>query len=252
MAKRQRNLFDMYAKANPNREIVEVPQSSTHTNNRLSDVQKANLEWKEAWFELYDWVHFDRELGRVFCKTCKEGGGKYIYARDGSSNVKISGLQDHAKSVEHKKLTWAKFGGKQVLKKQVTTANRLCDEAMISLLRAAYFVGKEGLSFHKFPSLCSLLLACKALLPEKLNHDEKACSEMVFVISCVITRNILDRVRDSPFFGLMIDESTDISVTGHLVVFATFLEGSLPFTCFLGLVWIERGQKDSLRILRLS
>ena len=54
----------------------------------------------------------DRKLGRIFCKTCKEGGDKYVYATDGSSNIKISGSQDHAKSIEHEKLTWTKFGGK--------------------------------------------------------------------------------------------------------------------------------------------
>ena len=67
---------------------------------------------------------------------------------------------------------------------------------MMCLFRAAYFIGKEGSSFHKFLSLCVLLLICKAFLPEKLYHDEKIFSEMVFAISCVITRNILDRVRD--------------------------------------------------------
>jgi hypothetical protein len=43
----------------------------------------------------------------------------------------------------------------------------------------------------------------------------------------------------------MIDESTNISVKGHLVVFATFLEGGLPLTCLLGLLWIVDGKKDS-------
>ena len=46
----------------------------------------------------------------------------------------------------------------------------------------------------------------------------------------------------------MIDESTDISVTLHLVVFAIFIEGSLPITCFFGLLCIEGGQMDSMNI----
>ena len=99
--------------------------------------------------------------------------------------------------------------------------------------------------FHKFPSLCNLLVSCKAPMTAKLYHDEKACGEMVFGISSVIQRKVLEKVRDSPFFGLMIDESTDISVQGHLVVFVTFLEASLPITCFLGLLWIVDGKKDS-------
>ena len=73
-------------------------------------------------------------------------------------------------------------------------------------------------------------------MTSKLYHDEKACGEMVFGISSVIQRKVLEKVRDSTFFGLMIHESTDISVQRHLVVFVTFLEASLSITCFLGLL----------------
>ena len=59
------------------------------------------------------------------------------------------------------------------------------------------------------------------------------------------SKKVLDRVRDSRFFGIMIDESTDISVTGHLVVFASFVEEGLPLCVFLGLLHIEEGKKDA-------
>ena len=81
-------------------------------------------------------------------------------------------------------------------------------------------------------------------MTSKLYHDKKTCGEMVFGISSVIQRKVLEKMRDSTFFGLMIDESTDISVQGHLVVFVTFLEASLSITCFLGLLWIVDGKKD--------
>jgi hypothetical protein len=61
----------------------------------------------------------------------------------------------------------------------------------------------------------------------------------------LVQKKILDRVRDSRFFGIMIDESTDISVTGHLVVFSSFVEKGLPLCVFLGLLHIEEGKKDA-------
>jgi hypothetical protein len=42
----------------------------------------------------------------------------------------------------------------------------------------------------------------------------------------------------------MIDDSTNISVKDHLVVFATFLEEGLPLTCLLELLWIFYGKED--------
>jgi hypothetical protein len=183
--------------------------------------------------------------GEFFGKICKVGGGKYVYANEGSSNIKISALQDHAKTNKHRKLAWAKHEGKKSLQKAMAAANHSCDEALLSLFRAAYFMGKETILFYKISSLYNLLISCKAPMTEKMYHDEKACNDMVFAISSVIQKQVLDRVRDSTFFGLMIDESTNISVKGHLVVFATFLEGVLPLTCFLGLLWIIDGKKDS-------
>ena len=56
-------------------------------------------------------------------------------------------------------------------------------------------------------------------------------------------KKIICRVRNSPFYGILIDESTDISVTGHLVVFATIIEEGVPMIVFLGLLEIEGGKK---------
>ena len=46
----------------------------------------------------------------------------------------------------------------------------------------------------------------------------------------------------------MIDESTDISVTGHLVEFTTIIEECVPLTVFLDLLEIE-GRKKMLVLL---
>ena len=61
-------------------------------------------------------------------------------------------------------------------------------------------------------------------------------------MSNVIKKNIC-RIRNSPFYGILIDESTDISITGHLVVFATIIEEGVPMIVFLGLLEIEGGKK---------
>jgi hypothetical protein len=64
-----------------------------------------------------------------------------VYASEGSTNVKVSTLQYHSKSNEHKKLSWAKHGGKKTMEKCVAQANRACDEAVMSLFKVVYFLG---------------------------------------------------------------------------------------------------------------
>ena len=104
------------------------------------------------------------------------------------------------------------------------------------IFKVAYFLGKETIVYCKFPALCELLLSVHANITTKLYHDEKACAEMLFYISKVVQKKILDRIRNSKFYGIMIDESTDVSVTGHIVVFACFVEEGLPVAVFLGLI----------------
>ena len=59
----------------------------------------------------------------------------------------------------------------------------------------------------------------------------------------MVIKKTLDRVRDSRFFGIMIDESTDLFVTCHLVVFASFIEEGLPLCIFFRLLHIEEGKE---------
>ena len=109
------------------------------------------------------------------------------------------------------------------MEKMMHQVTKSCDEALLTLFRAAYYLGRETIPFCKYSALCDLLLTCKSPITNGLYHDEKSCAEMIYCISIVIHKKNLDRIRDSKFFGLMIDESTDISSTGHVVVFGTFV-----------------------------
>ena len=56
------------------------------------DIKKANSDWKDCWYDMFDWIEFNQEMRRIFCKICKEGGGKFAFATDGSTYVKVSPL----------------------------------------------------------------------------------------------------------------------------------------------------------------
>ena len=108
----------------------------------------------------------------------------------------------------------------------------------MTLFKITHYVRKEFLLFSKFPTLCDLLLSINATIITKMYHDDKVCADIFVCISSVIQKKVLDRVRDSQFFGIMVDESTNIYVLGHLVMFATFLEDGVLTCVFLGLLHI--------------
>lgn len=55
----------------------------------------------------------------------------------------------------------------------------------------------------------------------------------------MVQKKVLDRIQDSGFFGSMIDESMDISVPDHFVVFASFVKEILSLCINIGLLHIK-------------
>ena len=102
--------------------------SNKHDKTRL---EIARENWKDSWYTLFDWIHFNYDEGRVFCKVCKEHGGKNVFANAGSVNVKVSAVQDHGKSKEHKHYVWVDQKGKRTMEKMVTATNKVCDDAVL-------------------------------------------------------------------------------------------------------------------------
>jgi len=99
------------------------------------------------------------------------------------------------------------------MEKAILQGQKACDEAVASLFRAAYFLGKQSLPYSKFSSLCKLLVTVKAPMTLSMYQDEKSCVDLMMCISVVIQKRVLARVKNSTFYGVMMDESTDISVT---------------------------------------
>jgi len=61
-------------------------------------------------------------------------------------------------------------------------------------------------------------------------------------------KKIICKVRNSPFFSIMIDESTNINAIGHLMIFATIIKEGLPVIVFLGLLLLQCDKKDTTTI----
>ena len=73
----------------------------------------------------------------------------------------------------------------------VGTAVRQIDRSGLPVRSTAI---NRCLPWHKFASLCELLVSCKTPITEKLYHHEKACVDMMFAIYTILQRQILDRV----------------------------------------------------------
>lgn len=68
----------------------------------------------------------------------------------------------------------------------------------------------------------------------------------------MVQKKVLDRIQDSGFFGSMIDESMDISVPDHFVVFASFVKEILSLCINIGLLHIKEEKKCIFNIWNIN
>ncbi|KAL2651800.1 hypothetical protein R1flu_019928 [Riccia fluitans] len=199
-------------------------------------IQRRLGEWKDYWYDEYDWLSFDRDQAQAFCKVCQACGSKGVFAVQGSINIQKSSWDDHEHSAEHKKRKLGFLVLHAQMDKAMATTRVRAEGSVMKLFYIAYWFGKENITFAKFPRICALLKCVGTDIPEKLYQCDKACASMIEHISKVISKRTLERIKKSPFYGIMVDESIDIEITFNLVIFVNFIENGQVQVCFLALV----------------
>ena len=63
------------------------------------------------------------------------------------------------------------------MEKMMHQVTKSCDEAFLTLFRAAYYLSRKTILFCKYSALCNLLLTCKSPITNGLYHGEKSCAE---------------------------------------------------------------------------
>ena len=128
---------------------------------------------------------------------------------------------------------------------------------MLGRFKCLYWLFKEELAHTtKFTSLVHL---AKLIGVEYLGSVEKGANvlytsrefvlETLQVTASVIRKPIFDTIRQSPFYSLLIDETTDMSVSKELIIdiYAKYLNTTLePPTPFIGIIQLQNGQADTI------
>ncbi|MCO5590901.1 hypothetical protein L7F22_044876 [Adiantum nelumboides] len=169
------------------------------------------------------------------------------FGKKGSVNIQHSAITEHVESRAHEDARYM-FGVKKVkIQDSMRKRKDVAMQGTKCLFASAYHVAKEDQAFAKFSATLDLLECCECphLMREYYQHD-KACAMFVQCISEDLLGKIVQRIKDACFFSLMMDESTDIGLDQHLVVYASFIEDFEPVTVFLGLLEIEEGTSQHL------
>ncbi|MCO5595873.1 hypothetical protein L7F22_049924 [Adiantum nelumboides] len=93
-------------------------------------------------------------------------------------------------------------------------------------------------------------------IPSNMYNNDKSCASFVHYIGKALELEYLTHVCQSPFFDILIDESTDISIEEHMIVYVSYIKDSEPNVSFLDLLEVtdrtSRGLFVSLRKLLID
>ncbi|GAQ86708.1 hypothetical protein KFL_003060070 [Klebsormidium nitens] len=186
---------------------------------------------------------------RLFCKTCREAKLKNDFTEGGSSSYRLHTLRKHAKSGDHRT---AQAADDRVARAgaihQAAAAQASEAEAKLhNNIALAYWLCWELLPFLKMASLCDLF---KQRGFDKLHHKHQArdaCKEFAEAASDVLSEEESEDVKRSPFFGLIVDESTSMSVDEHMIAYVVFMKGATVVVRFVELVQVAATTAVSLK-----
>ena len=125
-----------------------------------------------------------------------------------------------------------KDGGIAMALQRVISAHR---KAFIVALKSMYFLNHQEIPHTtNFVPLLELGESLGAYVGGNAHYTSERC--MQEVLQCLgetVAEPISSRVRQSPFFALCIDETTDVSVTKELIVYSRYIVDGEVRTSFL-------------------
>ncbi|MCO5552347.1 hypothetical protein L7F22_005858 [Adiantum nelumboides] len=209
------------------------------SSTSIERIKNDCLAWNDAWVVSFDWVYFDSIKGRMFCKICECMKRCHSdFGMCGYVNIQLSAIMCHAMSRQHKWASYSKAYGKKALQGGIEKIRGNVDIGVLSLFQCAYYIAKEHLAFIKLPALLDLIDAC-GLSSLSLYRNDKVAANFVAYISESMFNRILQKLVSSPFFGILVDESIDISIVEHLIISATYVYDNELEDSFLGLIEIR-------------
>ena len=207
--------------------------------------KKDSHEFQSSWLDKHDWLRYVGE--KMFCTLCIQQKKDCSLTR-GSTNYRTSTLTRHIKHKQHQQTLLEIVQRTEYEKssksahKQMSTLYKDKFDALHKVLRNVYWLAKENMPMFKYPSMYKLLklqgVNLEALSVHGDDYSSRTAGEEF--LKCIV-KTIEDKIDaeikrpDVSFFSIMIDESTDITITKKLVIIMKYVDSKMNVTTtFLG------------------
>jgi hypothetical protein len=202
-------------------------------------------KFQNKWLKLYSWLAYDKDTKMMTCTICIQQKKTNSFT-DGCDNYRTNALQRHVDHQGHKHAV-SEAKQRKDMKTVVVTAHTKKNDAIVKALRNVYWLVMEKIPLAKFSSMQEHSKLQGVNLDALSTHGDSYSSrfsaeEFLDAIVQVLETRINTELKDSKvmFFSLMIDESTDITITKKLVIYVRYVyEDMAVKTTFLGNLALE-------------
>ena len=235
-------------------------QGPTRTSQKRGEVECWRDFAERKWKERFSWL--DVRADGIYCIFCREGtarpvstSGSDVFLTRGYTGTRPDVLSRHEGSTQHSTcaVTYRESLQRRSVKRNINDIIRSSScltvdgEAFCDALRWLYFLMKREIphttNFVPLRELCIQLgnSSLAHLVLEGKNRTytfEQSMQEMMEAIGFTIEKDLLQKLCASPFYSVVLDESTDLSTVKQLGLVVEYLDTQLgiPQTRYLKLV----------------
>jgi hypothetical protein len=247
-----------------NSSTVIRPTHEVVGNSRKSSKSKTKVyRWRNEHFSTFPWIQYDQDSRQASCKfaECKMYVMTFMIKCPDvltfDSVWTYPSLESrlfhyHEDTYTHQKQDLQQSQLPKGQKRLRMPSADLKDDDIWTRINSAWWLAKEDVAIHKFPSHLESSLVGKGLQPPKSYKDEHFAWDLVELIGKHFRKDLQRRIQRSPYFGIMADETTDNSVQQQLIIYVKCLnsvEGILqPTVSYLDLVRPESGSAKDIKV----
>jgi hypothetical protein len=229
-----------------------VDDNNDRDDDNLEIEVTGTKKFQYAWLIEFRWLRYDNDNKVMYCIYCRNHNIKTTaFGKSGSKNIsKKSAIIEHSKCSSHKQALQLEASKTQM---EVILSESFDQSAkyVIGLMKIVFYMIKNNIPFSKFPSQVELAIALEA--PDIVNENStnyinvKSANEFLNSFSNIVADRLWKDLFDADFFSIMIDESTDITVEKHLVVYITYIKSDgIIRTKFLALFQLTSGDAQTI------
>ncbi|CAI7899147.1 unnamed protein product [Closterium sp. NIES-54] len=236
------------------------------TSPRILTLEELQLKAKQQWNRHFPWLIIGDTSEGQLCMRCKicmvyaDPESQYGARGEGGIDIQKQTMRKHQWSIRH----WEAKGrleqreGPQ--KKQAAISNFGDKSAetrrLIKLLLTVRFLCKSDTPIVMFMTLVQFMAEMGT--PDMPAKDQGTyCStygfkQLVESLVCYLKAKQMQHISLSPYVGLQLDESTNRRRGKHMIVYATFLCGTVVVTEFFANLSVEKCDAGSLEAVLLT